>query len=96
VLTWWLTEAVGPKGERRRKVVSLGATLDGRRHLQLENLGRAVLELPATPPRLLPPDRDRLLRESIEPMLEREIKHHASGSSSDSYSLRLIGWIEAT
>ncbi|MCG3153387.1 MAG: hypothetical protein GEEBNDBF_02700 [bacterium] len=94
VLTIWFVESRGPAGEQRSSVIALGVAEDGRRELRLEQLATDIVQ--ASGARSIFPlqDRQTLLRESIMPMLERELHHRQLVPPGGSYAAKRIGWVE--
>lgn len=95
VLTWWLVETRGPSGEHRACVLPLGVGADGRRSAALERAGVTLFarSAPQAAGTALS-DRDQLLHEKIEPMLERELQHREIVPEGGSYAAKLVGWVE--
>jgi hypothetical protein len=94
VLTWWLVETRGPSGEHRSCVLPLGVSGDGSRNVRLERLGTSVFKHVGDVRGRRPAVRTALLREKIEPMLERDLQHRGIVPEGGSYSTKLIGWVE--
>jgi hypothetical protein len=51
-----------------------------------------MFQLPGTQKALDGPD--RLLKQEIEPMLQRELMHRGIAGDSRGYEARMIGWVE--
>ena len=96
VLTWWLVETRGPSGEHRATVLPLGVGDDGKRNTRLERLGPGVFTRSGHDSNTTPSMRGRLLHESVEPMLERELQHREVVPDGGSYAAKLIGWVEVS
>jgi SNF2 family DNA or RNA helicase len=95
VLTWWIVETRGSSGEHRAFVLSLAVSDDGRRDPRLEASGVKLFQLPgAAVARLDLAARRRLLSDTIEPMLQRDLQHRGLVPTNGSYAARLIGWLE--
>lgn len=94
VLTWWLVETRGASDGSRTHALPLAVTLDGRRHVRLERLGGEVFSRSGRESGLTLHAREALLRDAIEPMLERETQHRQLVPSEGSYIAKLIAWIE--
>lgn len=95
VLTWWLVETRGAAGEHRACVLPIGITEDGRREPRLERAGASVFSRSARPDSTPATGAGvTLLREKIEPMLERELQHRKFVPDGGSYAAKLIGWVE--
>jgi len=96
VLAAWAVEARGDKGQLKRMIVTLGIDGQGRRHVawerQPERMWRSAVSA----------DNERrgdskitVLRDTLEPMLQRELEHRGLGKASRGFEAKLIGWVEA-
>jgi superfamily II DNA or RNA helicase len=94
VLSWWFVETHGRSGEKRSIVQPLAVDIEGRRVPALERMGDALFTWPPAPPGLTMADRERLLREHLEPMLQRDLQHRGLVPDNGGYSSTLIGWVE--
>jgi len=94
VLTFWIIQSHGKKGDKRTHLQAVGVGLDGARSVGLERRGEAVLRGAAATPFLAPLQRRTLLAQHIEPMLRRELLHRGVISDESGYSADLIGWVE--
>ncbi len=92
VLSWWLVETRGPSGEHRASVLPLGVHHDGKRNVRLERLGAGVFARPGYDKGLTASARTTLLREHVEPTLERELQHRKIVPDGGSYAAKLISW----
>jgi superfamily II DNA or RNA helicase len=95
VFAAWAIEARGDKGQVKRTVVTLGIDREGLRHVawerQTENLWRA----PVVPRHEDQVDANlTLLRNSLEPMLQRELEHRGLEKGNRGFEARLVSWIE--
>ena len=95
VLTWWLVETRGPSGEHRAHVLPLGVNDNGKREPRLERVGAGLFARAGShdDARTLAA-RTSLLRDQIEPMLERELQHREIVPAGGSYAAKIIGWVE--
>jgi superfamily II DNA or RNA helicase len=94
VVTWWLVEAQGGGRERTARVVRLAVDPTGARLPQLERRADDLFRRDAAAAMLEASDRATLLRESIEPMLQRELKHAGVVPDSGGFHAELVGWVE--
>jgi len=94
VLSWWFVETHGRSGEKRSIVQPLAVDLEGRRVPALERMGDALFTWPPAPPGLMMAHRERLLREHLEPMLQRDLQHRGLVPAGGGYSSTMIGWVE--
>ncbi len=93
-LSLWLTEVQGARGETRVQIVPLAVTLDGTRQPAWERRIDAILQGLPTAPFLTVGQRTQLLREHLEPMLQRELSQRGLLAATGSFQARLVGWIE--
>ncbi len=96
VLAVWAVEARGEKGQIKRLVLPLAVDAAGKRLLAWErDPDRLWFAPPAagaggdTGPQLA------LLRDHLEPLLQRELAHRGLAETSQGFEAQLIGWIEA-
>ena len=94
ILTWWLVDIANQQGEQQFQVISLGINTNGERVPIIECLGADVLMQAPSLPSLTLSDRQRLLRDHLEPMLNRELHQRGLRESEGSFSTSLIGWVE--
>ena len=94
VVTQWLIECQGEKGDRRTMVQSLAVRSDGLRMPAWERLAETFFDKEPVSARLSLHQRLRLLHEFLEPMLERELKHRGMVADGEMFRTTLIGWIE--
>ncbi len=95
VVSWWLVETKGPSGEHRSLVMPLGVSCDGKRNTQLERIGTALFNrTPDLNSARTAAPRTSLLHETLEPMLDRELRHREIVPAGGSYTAKMIGWVE--
>jgi superfamily II DNA or RNA helicase len=94
VVTEWLIESQGPKGERRAMLQPIAVRLDGVRMPAWERSAESLYQGEPAPPILSIGDRSRLLHDVVEPMLERELKHRGFVAEDQMYRTMLVAWIE--
>lgn len=94
LLSFWMIEAAGGKGERRIAVQPIAVKQDGTRIPAVERLCEKYLQAPPAEPLLLPDLRRELFSRVVEPILERELKHKGTAGGDGSYSSELIGYVE--
>lgn len=92
VLTWWLIEILEQQAQRFL-LKPLAINLNGKRIPALEREGDSVLLQAPTLNVLSLSDRQRLLRDYFEPMLNRELQHQGLAEKG-AFSTQLIGWVE--
>lgn len=92
VLSVWHVTTQGDRGEIRQAILSLGVDHEGQRHPTWERqLDRIFQQPPASVRSPLP---DSLLKEEIEPMVQRELLHRGLVSENRGYDAKLIAWVE--
>ena len=67
---------------------------DGTRAPVIERQLERYLTAPSTSPQISPDQRFELFANSVEPTLQRELKHKGAVSGDGSYSAELIGYAE--
>ncbi len=88
-LAIWEIETHNEKGHSIRSVVKIGMDRDGQRLIPLERNADELFMLPSSE---ISRQSDQLNK--IEQLLEREILHRGKAQDGQSYSSKLIGWIE--
>ncbi len=94
VLTWWLIESHGKRGEQITRLQPLAISPNGTRLPAWERLGEAILHRTPGRSSLDTNQRALLLREHLEPMLYRELQYRGLVKDDGGFSARLIGWVE--
>jgi hypothetical protein len=94
LLSLWMVEASVGKGERRTVVQPIAVKPDGTRVPAIERQCERYLQAPVAAPAFLPDQRLDLFARTVEPTLQRELKHKGTASGDGSYSADLIGYVE--
>jgi superfamily II DNA or RNA helicase len=96
ILAVWSVEARGDKGQVKRVIVALAVDDQGRRVIawerQPEKLWRSQ---PLSQKDSHVEKKLTMLREFLEPMLQRELEYRGLTVSSRGFEAKLIGWVEA-
>jgi superfamily II DNA or RNA helicase len=92
ILSLWHVTTQGERGETRTSVLPLAVDKEGKRVPGWERQVDRVFQFPGTQAAL--DGSDRLLKQEIEPMLQRELMHRGIVGESRGYEARLIGWVE--
>jgi len=96
VFAAWAVEARGDKGQVKHLIVNLGADWDGRRHVawerQPEKLWRPQV---SAQDKKSVTEKLALLRNALEPMLQRELEHRGLDKANRGFEAKLIAWVEA-
>ncbi len=94
VLSVWLIEASNSGGEKRTTIQPIAVKADGARAPALERQIEHALKGAPHASVMIADQRLSIMTESIEPMLQRELKHKGTRNGDDAYSADLIGYIE--
>lgn len=94
VLSVWEVEITASKREREKLIVPIALGLGGQRLPFLEKKIEEVLAAPPALPSRLSTERERFLKEHIEPALFRELALRSHSHEDAGYSTKLIAWVE--
>jgi superfamily II DNA or RNA helicase len=94
LLSLWMVEASAGNGERRVVVQPIAVKQDGTRVPIIERQCERYLQAPAISPSFTPEQRLALFAHTVEPTLQRELKHKGAATGGGSYSAELIGYVE--
>jgi superfamily II DNA or RNA helicase len=96
ILAAWAVEARGDKGQVKRMIVTLAVDGNGRRHVAWERQPEKLWEAPASNRNREQADKkSAILRNSLEPMLQRELEHRGLDKVNRGFEAKLIAWVEA-
>lgn len=93
-LTLWAIQAEDGKGGHVRHVVPLAVSPDGARSPGFEHDMEALFHSQPKVSAVSPETRMRLMRDSLEPMLQRELQHRGIIKVNTGYAAELIGWMD--
>jgi hypothetical protein len=94
VLAAWAVDTRGDKGQTKRMIVTLGADWEGKRHIALERQPETLWRRQASSHSGKQADEKLgILRNTFEPMLQRELEHRGVGTRG--FEAKLIAWVEA-
>jgi hypothetical protein len=96
VITLWHVECGSATAETRTHIQPIAVNLQGQRQPALEKAPELVFKSVGTAPTWKREDRSRVLKDLIEPMLQREIIHRGLAADGAGFASNLIGWIEVT
>jgi len=96
ILTWWVVEIHGKSGQRLSCMIPLAVTPDGRRVPCLERRGESLFRALPAVPRLSLETRLSLFRQTIEPMLNREVKYRGVVLGDGGFLGRVVCWVEGS
>lgn len=91
-LSLWQVTTRGERGETKTSVLPLAVDKDGQRVPAWERQLDQAFQFQGTDKRLDSPD--RMLKQEIEPMVQRELIHRGIVDENRGYEARLIGWVE--
>ena len=94
LLSLWLVETSAGHGERRVLIQPIAVKLDGTRVPAVERQCEAWLLAVDAAPVFQPDERIDLFTRTIEPTLQRELRHKGAANGDGSYSAELIGYVE--
>jgi hypothetical protein len=92
----WNVQSHGKAGETRSGLQPIAVDGSGQRQPALERSLDQVFEMPGAVPAGTADERLNLLRESIEPMLQREVLQRGIAAGRTGFSSEIIGWIEVS
>jgi hypothetical protein len=96
VLSLWHVVATNDKGHRTAAVVPLAVDAEGKRCPSLEKAADELFHAEPASPSMPRDEASRLLSETIEPMLLRDLVHRGAVREGQPYQAELMGWVEAT
>jgi len=96
ILSLWLVEATNGQGEKRTTIQSIAVSPEGTRLPAIERQVDQVLRLSPSRPFLGEDERISIFSKTVEPSLQRELKHKGTAAGDGSYSAELIGYVEIT
>jgi hypothetical protein len=96
IASWWLVEATTHKGERRSFVLPLVVRKDGTRVPQAERNSERFFSLSPVVSSMALAERLEMLHQTIEPTLQRELRHRGVITDEGSFTAELLTWIEIT
>lgn len=94
LLSLWMIDATTGNGERRVAVQAIAVKEDGTRVPAVERQCERFLCAKAATPLFSPDERIDLFARTVEPALQRELKHKGSANGDGSYSTEMIGFVE--
>ncbi len=92
----WLVREHVSESEQRTHLVPLAVDGKGQRVPMVEKRFTALFHRPAFRSVLSMEERHNLLKNVIEPMLQRELQHRGIVSETGGYSVEMIGWVEVS
>jgi hypothetical protein len=94
ILTWWLIVTHGTKSLRRSISKPIAISVSGERLPHIELIAEEILHRAPSPPLLSLAQRISVLRDHIEPMLNRELNHQGITADGGGFSSQQIAWVE--
>jgi hypothetical protein len=95
VLAAWAVEARGDKGQVKRMIITLAVDGEGRRHVTWERQPEKLWRSPVSTQNEKQADKKlAILRNTLEPMLQRELEHRGLDKVNRGFEAKLIAWVE--
>ncbi len=94
VLSWWAVETTGRGGTRSAFLQRIAVDGKGKRLPSIERKAGLLFENVPTEPTLSAGDRQQILHDFIEPMLQRNLHQKGLVEEGGGYSATLVGWLE--
>ncbi len=96
ILATWAVEARGDKGQVKRTIVTLAVDVEGRRHVAWEREPEKIWGSRVSSQDGRQADSQlAVLRNTLEPMLQRELEHKGLDKANRGFEAKLIAWVEA-
>jgi hypothetical protein len=96
ILAAWAVEARGDKGQIKRLIIALAVDAEGRRHVAWEREPEKLWRAPMSGQNGKQTEKKlAILRNTLEPMLQRELEHRGFGKADRGFEAKLIAWVEA-
>jgi hypothetical protein len=96
VLAAWAVEARGDKGQVKRIIVPLAVDTEGKRLVAWERHPEKLWHAqPSSQNGVNSEKMLSLLRDQLEPLLQRELEHRGLAQGSHGFETKLIGWVES-
>jgi hypothetical protein len=96
VVTWWYVVGHGQRGEQISQIIPLAVRPpDGSRLPALERTANSLLHRSEAPPTLAPTQRIDILKNHLEPMLQREAQQRGFVERGG-FSVQLLTWVETS
>jgi hypothetical protein len=96
VLAAWAVEARGDKGQVKRMIITLGVDGEGRRYVAWERQPEKLWRSQVSSQNGKQTDKKlAILRNSLEPILQRELEHRGLDKVNRGFEAKLIAWVEA-
>ena len=96
ILATWAVEARGDKGQVKRTIVTLAVDVEGRRHVAWEREPEKIWGSRVSSQDGRQADSQlAVLRNTLEPMLQRELEHKGLDKANRGFEAKMIAWVEA-
>ena len=96
ILATWAVEARGDKGQVKRTIVTLAVDVEGKRHVAWEREPEKIWGSRVSSQDGRQADSQlAVLRNTLEPMLQRELEHKGLDKANRGFEAKLIAWVEA-
>ncbi len=94
ILTVWLVHSHPTNAEQKTYLVPLAIDRDGQRVPILEKRRDEIFRQPPKSSVFSVVERQKLLNETIEPMLQRELQQRGIAAERGGYAVELVAWVE--
>ena len=96
VLSIWLIHSFGSGSGTGTHLIPIAVDKEGKRVPLLEKQYRNCFKAPIGPIQFEQYERSNMLREHIEPTLQRELSHRGIATPEIGYSTELLAWVEVS
>jgi superfamily II DNA or RNA helicase len=94
ILTVWLVQAFGKGTNSGTHIIPLALDLEGKRIPTIEKRFREYFHGKASISRLETSERQEILRDFVNPTLQRELAHRGIAARDKGYSTEMLAWVE--
>jgi hypothetical protein len=96
ILTLWMVHSHLTDADQRAYLTPLAVDRDGRRVPTLEKRRDELFRQMPKAPVLDLAERQKLLADVINPMLQRELQHRGIATEQGGYAVEMVGWVETS
>jgi len=96
ILTLWLVHSHPTDADQKTYLIPLAVDRDGQRVPTLEKRRDELFRQAPKSPVFDSAERQKLLADVINPMLQRELQHRGIAAEQGGYAVELVGWVEAS
>ena len=96
ILTLWLVHSHPTDSDQKTYLISLAVDGKGQRVPTLEKRRDELFRQAPKAPVFELAERQKLLADVIDPMLQRELQHRGIAAEQGGYAVELVGWVEVS